>query len=69
MHGRRLTRFTRHLGIAYGSAVETGELLQLGIDAGVITAEPVVTLLRQARRAERLAQHGSSEQRYEPERP
>jgi four helix bundle protein len=28
--------FTKHLGIAYGSAVETVELLQLGIEAGVL---------------------------------
>jgi len=46
--------FTRHLGIAYGSAVETGELLQLAVDAGVLVEEPVVTLLRRAKRAERL---------------
>jgi four helix bundle protein len=28
--------FTRHLGIAYGSAVETVELLRLGIEADVL---------------------------------
>jgi four helix bundle protein len=61
--------FTRHLGIAYGSAVETGELLQLAIDTEVASTEPVASLLNRTRRAERLAQHGSSEQRYEPERP
>ena len=38
--------FTRHLGIAYGSAVETGELLQLAIDAEVVSTEPVASLLQ-----------------------
>src|SRR5882724_8939404 len=28
--------FTRHLGVAYGSAVETGELVRLLGDAGII---------------------------------
>jgi four helix bundle protein len=37
--------FTRHLGIAYGSAVETGELLQLAIDAGVLGEEHLKPLL------------------------
>ena len=30
--------FTRHLGIAYGSAVETVELLKLGMEAEVLPA-------------------------------
>jgi four helix bundle protein len=46
--------FTRHLGIAYGSAVETGELLQLALDAEVADAESVKVLLRRVRRTERL---------------
>jgi four helix bundle protein len=46
--------FTRHLGIAYGSAVETGELLQLAIDAEVVSTEPVASLLERTRRTERL---------------
>jgi four helix bundle protein len=46
--------FTRHLGIAYGSAVETGELLQLAIDAELVSEEAVAILLKRARRAERL---------------
>jgi four helix bundle protein len=46
--------FTRHLGIAYGSAVETGELLRLAIEAEVIDEEPLRGLLRRARRTERL---------------
>lgn len=40
--------FTRHLGIAYGSAVETGELLRLPLDAGVIGEEPLRVLLQRA---------------------
>jgi four helix bundle protein len=46
--------FTRHLGIAYGSAVETGELLQLAVDAEVVDEEPLQELLKRARRTERL---------------
>lgn len=46
--------FTRHLGIAYGSAVETGELLQLAIDAEVIEAGPIRDLLKRTKRAQRL---------------
>jgi four helix bundle protein len=46
--------FTRHLGIAYGSAVETGELLQLALDAEVVDSEPLKALLKRARRTERL---------------
>jgi len=32
--------YTRHLGVAYGSAVETVELLRLGIEAGVLPEAP-----------------------------
>jgi four helix bundle protein len=46
--------FTRHLGIAYGSAVETGELLQLALDAEIAEPENLKALLKQARRTERL---------------
>jgi four helix bundle protein len=46
--------FTRHLGIAYGSAVETGELLQLALDAEVVDAQFIKALLNRARRTERL---------------
>jgi four helix bundle protein len=31
--------FTKHLGIAYGSAVETGELLALAVDMGLLPAD------------------------------
>jgi four helix bundle protein len=46
--------FTRHLGIAYGSAVETGELLQLALDADVVEEDSARTLLKRTRRTERL---------------
>lgn len=46
--------FTRHLGIAYGSAVETGELLQLALDAEIVDSETLRGLLKQTRRTERL---------------
>lgn len=46
--------FTRYLGIAYGSAVETGELLQLALEAEVVPREPIEALLKKARRTERL---------------
>lgn len=38
--------FTRHLGIAYGSAVETGELLRFCIDAEIVNAELILPLLK-----------------------
>ncbi len=38
--------FTRHLGIAYGSAVETGELLRLLVETQVIEEELVKPLLQ-----------------------
>jgi four helix bundle protein len=37
--------FTRHLGIAYGSAVETGELLRLLVETQVMKEEIVKPLL------------------------
>jgi four helix bundle protein len=46
--------FTRHLGIAYGSAVETGELLRLSVDAEIVGAEIINPLLERSQRAERL---------------
>jgi four helix bundle protein len=46
--------FTRHLGIAYGSAVETGELLRLAIDAEIVEADLMKVLLKRAGRTERL---------------
>jgi four helix bundle protein len=38
--------FTRHLAIAFGSAVETAELIKLLVDAGVVERESVSDLLR-----------------------
>jgi len=46
--------FTRHLGIAYGSAVETGELLRLAVDAGVVPGGEVAKLLRRTGETERI---------------
>jgi four helix bundle protein len=46
--------FTRHLGIAYGSAVETGEILRLLIDAEIIGPEKCTEALRANRRCQRL---------------
>ena len=46
--------FTRHLGIAYGSAVETGELLRLARDAEVVADERLEALLQRCRQTERL---------------
>jgi len=40
--------FTRHLGIAYGSAVETAELLRLGIEADVLPRAPGQEILTHA---------------------
>ena len=42
--------FTRHLGFAFGSAVETVELLKIGLEAGVLS-EPAGDLLQRADRA------------------
>jgi four helix bundle protein len=46
--------FTRHLAIAYGSAVETGELLEIAIDADVVSAEVIRPLLTRNQRSQRL---------------
>ena len=46
--------FTRHLRIAYGSAVETGELLETALKADVIPADTGVLLLNRNRRSQRL---------------
>ena len=45
---------TRHLGIAYGSAIETGELLQLAIEAEVMPLDAVREVLNRTRRTQRL---------------
>ena len=46
--------FTRHLGIAYGSSVETGELLEIALDAKIIVHEVGNHLLGRNRRSQRL---------------
>ena len=46
--------FTRHLAIAYGSAVETGELLRLARDAEIVAGEQLETLSKRCRQTERL---------------
>ncbi len=40
--------FTRHLGIAYGSAVETAELLRIGMEARVLPVSQAALLLNHA---------------------
>jgi four helix bundle protein len=46
--------FTRHLGIAYGSAVETGELLRLALESGVLEETPLKPLLQRIQETERI---------------
>ena len=46
--------YTRHLGIAYGSAVEAGEVLELLFDSGVLPQPEGVTVMKQSSRSQRL---------------
>lgn len=46
--------FTRHLRIAYGSAVETGELLEIALKANVVLVDKGVHLLLRNQRSQRL---------------
>ena len=46
--------FTRHLGIAYGSAVETGELLRLALETEVLSEASLHGLLQRIEETERL---------------
>ena len=46
--------FTRHLAIAYGSAVETGELLEIALDANIVATDAGNYLLSRNRRSQRL---------------
>jgi four helix bundle protein len=46
--------FTRHLAIAYGSAVETGELLEIALDADVVSPKVAKELLTRNQRSQRL---------------
>jgi four helix bundle protein len=47
-------RQTHHFQIAYGSAVETGELLELARDAEAVPAATIETLLSRNQRCQRL---------------
>jgi four helix bundle protein len=46
--------FRRHLTIAYGSSVETGELLEIALDANVVCNEACRSLLIHNQRSQRL---------------
>ena len=46
--------FTRHLAIAYGSAVETGELLEIALDANIVVTDVGTHLLSRNHRSQRL---------------
>jgi four helix bundle protein len=50
----RSPTYSRHLGIAYGSAVETGELLGIVERLGLLPAEALSHLLCQNQRSQRL---------------
>jgi four helix bundle protein len=46
--------FMRHLGIAYGSAVETGELLRLALETEILQEGSARVLLKRVQETERL---------------
>jgi four helix bundle protein len=46
--------FTRHLAIAYGSAIEAGELLEIALDADLVSAEVRTGILARNQRSQRL---------------
>jgi four helix bundle protein len=46
--------FTHHLTIAYGSAVETGELLEIALDGNVVSVDVAKELLNRNQRSQRL---------------
>jgi four helix bundle protein len=46
--------FTRHLTIAYGSAVETGELLEIALDAEIVPSSVGKPLLVRSQHSQRL---------------
>jgi len=47
-------RFGNHLSVAYGSATETSELIELAVDDGILPKDFGVELLQHTHRAERL---------------
>jgi four helix bundle protein len=46
--------FTRYLGIAYGSAVETGELLQMALEGEIVGKDTLKSLLLRNQEAKRI---------------
>ena len=46
--------YTRHIGIAYGSAVETAEILKLGLETGVLPVDQARGILEHADHARHL---------------
>src|SRR5262249_56810746 len=46
--------FTRHLGVAYGSAVETGEILRLLSDADIVDPAAIAEVSQRNARSQRL---------------
>ena len=54
--------FTRHLAIAYGSAVETGDLLEVLIDAQVVAEDFGKHILVRNRRSQRLIGSAQTQQ-------
>src|SRR5689334_1128864 len=50
----RSPTYARHLGIAYGSAVETGEVLETMARTGVLPRELAESLVKLSRRSQRL---------------
>ena len=47
-------RFRYHLRVAYGSAVETADLLELAGEEGILTEADLTETLEHSRRAQRL---------------
>ncbi len=50
----RSPTYTRHLGIAYGSLVETREIIELAVDAGVISRASAAGIRSHLTEAQRL---------------
>ena len=50
----RSPTYTRHLGIAYGSAIETGELLGVARSIEAVPPEALTSLIKDNRRSQRL---------------
>ena len=46
--------YSRHLRIAYGSAVETGELLEIALKANIVAPERGIRPLSRNQRSQRL---------------